>query len=553
VIQISGPGLKTETSTQSNGRFVFDKLPAGRYTITPFLPNWLVHRGASAVTVAVNGSDSVRADFYVARREQVTPTPTITPENTPTPSSTNTPTATETPSATNTPSPEQAVEEERRVSGARQPAAAAPPPPPRPLVTSLQGLRFAPGRSSPSMVQAVRTDRSLWLGVPFTTQIDGTLYAEVNCGPASVAMVLGAFGVKAAPAYLRDYVNYLSGTFSPDEGTSLYHLARVVREAGLEVRRLQGQGGYFRWNIPTLRQEIEEGRPVVTLVKYRALPGHESSTVDWDHYIVITGLSGGDFIYNDAAFATERGYGLLISPGDLERAWDYSTLPRHGMAVGLAGGVLPQLPPAPPGVRRPAGEQGEVEIVPPTAAMRDGWASDEPSDEQEGGEAADEAEFDPLTAFGTLSFSRLALEQPPEPDPSNEAGRPLHLPSAPPPVRQSVAPEIEASSLGELDEALLWEPELVPAETRSTAARYGLEPSDPFLWLLLLISVAVVRLTRGRLVASAQPRRASPAHGSFLRPMTGRRAGQLRVVRRAGLRQPEPLRDPPTGPGLGLE
>src|SRR5205823_13649913 len=80
------------------------------------------------------------------------------------------------------------------------------------------------------------------------------------------------------------------------------------------------------------------GHPVVTLVKYRGLPAHAGSMSDFDHYIVIAGLAGNDFIYNDAAYLGDRGYGLLISPGDLERAWDYSSIPRHGMAVSFKGG-----------------------------------------------------------------------------------------------------------------------------------------------------------------------------------------------------------------------
>ena len=42
---------------------------------------------------------------------------------------------------------------------------------------------------------------------------------------------------------------------------------------------------------------------------------------DFDHYIVLTGLAGDDFVYNDAAYSTEYGYNLLISPAQLERAW----------------------------------------------------------------------------------------------------------------------------------------------------------------------------------------------------------------------------------------
>ena len=175
--------------------------------------------------------------------------------------------------------------------------------------------------------------------MPFITQLDGTLYSGVNCGPASTAMVLAAFGIRSAPANVRDYVNYISGSYGSEQGTSLDALGRVLREAGLETARLYNGGVYQRWSTDLLREEVLAGHPVITLVKYRALPGHTASLSDWDHYIVISGLAGNDFVYNDAAYSSAAGYGLLISPDDLQRAWDYSSVPRHGMAVSYAGRV----------------------------------------------------------------------------------------------------------------------------------------------------------------------------------------------------------------------
>ena len=73
---------------------------------------------------------------------------------------------------------------------------------------------------------------SLLLGVPFHTQIDGTPYSLVNCGPASLSMVLTAFGLDADPAAIRDYLNYLVGNYDTEEGTSLYTLARIAARPG---------------------------------------------------------------------------------------------------------------------------------------------------------------------------------------------------------------------------------------------------------------------------------------------------------------------------------
>ena len=177
---------------------------------------------------------------------------------------------------------------------------------------------------------------SLWMGVPFRTQIDGSEYAYVNCGPASLSMALAAFGVQIDPPMVRGYVNLLSGDYSPDNGTSLHHLAAVAREAGLNTFGVNNT-----WTIDAIREHVLAGHPVITLVKYRSLPGHGSSLAEFDHYVVITGLSGDDLIYNDAAFASEYGFNLLISPSDLERAWSYSSIPRHAVAIGLTDSMRP--------------------------------------------------------------------------------------------------------------------------------------------------------------------------------------------------------------------
>lgn len=107
-------------------------------------------------------------------------------------------------------------------------------------------------------------------------------------------------------------------------------------------------GGYRNWSTDAVRWHVQQGHPVITLVKYRNLPGHTSSVSEFDHYIVISGLTPNGFIYNDAAFATTLGYGLEISDVELEYAWDNSSIPHHALALGLdpSSGALsfPELP-----------------------------------------------------------------------------------------------------------------------------------------------------------------------------------------------------------------
>jgi hypothetical protein len=179
-------------------------------------------------------------------------------------------------------------------------------------------------------------DGLIWLGVPFRSQIDGGDFQYVNCGPASLTMVLAGFGLEVGPSQVRDYLNNLIDNFDTDLGTSLDVLARIAQQAGLTPMDLYSdQGGYRNWSTDAVRWHVQQGHPVITLVKYRNLPGHTSSHSTFDHYIVITGLTPNGFIYNDAAFATTLGYGLEISDVELEYAWNNSSIPHYAVALGL--------------------------------------------------------------------------------------------------------------------------------------------------------------------------------------------------------------------------
>ncbi len=201
-------------------------------------------------------------------------------------------------------------------------------------------LRFALGRDPLAQVQKrVAGDGVVWLGVPFRTQIDGSEFQFVNCGPASLTMILAAFGLEVGPSQVRDYLNALVDNFDRQAGTSLDVLANIGRRAGLvPIDLYADRGGYRDWTIDAVRWHIEQGHPVMTLVKYRELPGHAQSPSDSDHYIVISGLMRGGFIYNDAAFATTLGYGLAITDEELQQAWEDSSIPHQAAAFALPGG-----------------------------------------------------------------------------------------------------------------------------------------------------------------------------------------------------------------------
>lgn len=243
--------------------------------------------------------------------------------------------------------------------------------PPRRLITSFEALRQTAGAGAASQLKSWATESSLVLGVPFRTQIDGTSFSLVNCGPASLAMVLVAFGLDVDPPSVRDYLNHLVGNFDTEQGTSLYVLARIAREAGLTT--FGTSAGLQGWTVEAVREQVRAGHPVITLTKYRFLPGHFGSVTDFDHYIVITGLAGEDFVYNDAAYSTEYGYNLLISPSQLERAWAASSVPRHAVAIGFGDSLKP-LPIVPRGLTAESlavtAPVDDVSAVAPAAPIR---------------------------------------------------------------------------------------------------------------------------------------------------------------------------------------
>jgi hypothetical protein len=189
----------------------------------------------------------------------------------------------------------------------------------------------------------------LWLGIPHRSQFDGTTYAQTNCGPTSLGMVLNAFGLAGYPSdALRGEVNRIMGNDDPNEGTSLPALAVVARRAGLYPVDLYSKDNiYRRWTIDDVRAHLKAGQPIITLVRYGDLPGNGWYAGDTNHYIVLAGVAGDNIIYNDAAYPPGTGRALVMSPDVLQRAWNQSVIPGHALAFALnpGGDGLLNLPP----------------------------------------------------------------------------------------------------------------------------------------------------------------------------------------------------------------
>lgn len=222
--------------------------------------------------------------------------PTVTPDVSPTLTSTATPTTTPTQTATPT---------------------RAPP------LTKVAGLQ-------PLKIEG--NDESLVLNVPLRSQYDSSPYQNANCGPASLAMVLEAYGLKVPTERIRALSNQLQGTYDFDQGIALDYLVAIGQQAGLHQEGLYDSAGHYRqWAISDVIREVRAGYPVITLVHYNSLPQHQHESSQSDHYVVIVGVTSQGFLINDPASVGKAGYRQLLTPPELMAAWNAAS--RHQQAA----------------------------------------------------------------------------------------------------------------------------------------------------------------------------------------------------------------------------
>jgi hypothetical protein len=198
-----------------------------------------------------------------------------------------------------------------------------------PTIDSMQVIEpsdvVSQGAAPPRIDAAAGASTSSFrLSVPFRTQKDGERFQGSNCGPAALAMVLEAFGMVYTNTELRWLTHTYQGTAGARGGTAIQHMARVGQDFGLNVIGPYDGQDFARWTIDDIRAELRAGRPVIPLVKYRLLPGHEESTVRFDHYIVIHGMDGDSFLYHDPAYE---------SPWEGAARWIDASQLRAAMAV----------------------------------------------------------------------------------------------------------------------------------------------------------------------------------------------------------------------------
>ena len=314
----------------------------------------------------------------------------------------------------------------------------------------------------------------LALDVPVRSQFDGTEYQAANCGPASLGMVLEAFGVEASTSGLRNLANRRQGTYDRDAGIALPYLADIAATAGVRAFGLSDGAAYHRWSVEEVRDQVRRGHPVITLVKLRELPDHAGTRSDTDHYVVVVGLDGERLLVNDPARAGELGFRRPLTPDQLERAWDASSIQRHAVAFAAPPGLVEVSFPAPgagagpgaavaaadPGSLPPTGAAMTLPQVPPPSVAQ---PPPQPVAPQPGGTGAAPQVLVVVTPVIYVKVNMPPLAQPaPPPEPTRSRWARIESPAmpasaaTPPPAVPSPALVLAASGTAPDDAELRW-------------------------------------------------------------------------------------------------
>ncbi|HLH72073.1 MAG TPA: C39 family peptidase, partial [Chloroflexota bacterium] len=123
----------------------------------------------------------------------------------------------------------------------------------------------------------------------------------------------------------------------PNDGTTWESLAYAANAMGVKTAAYKRGKQYLVWSFDDLARQFNAGHPVLLLVRYRTLPGHEQSDYWGDHYIVGLGFdTDGNLIYHDPATRDGSGAYRTISRARLLSAWTNTAIGyvRTAMALG---------------------------------------------------------------------------------------------------------------------------------------------------------------------------------------------------------------------------
>jgi hypothetical protein len=161
---------------------------------------------------------------------------------------------------------------------------------------------------------------ALRIPVPYRTQLDDTPWASANCGPTVLSMGLAYFGRAVNSGQVRRVVLDAQNVWGDDAGVYIWALAAAASRYGMRALDLYVDEVQHRWSTDDVRSHLQQGRPVILQVAYRALPSREAALYGGDHYIIVTGLVADGFLYHDPIDVDGVGYDRFMTTAELERA-----------------------------------------------------------------------------------------------------------------------------------------------------------------------------------------------------------------------------------------
>jgi hypothetical protein len=190
------------------------------------------------------------------------------------------------------------------------------------------------------------------LNVPYKSQNDPDAQVQNNdCGPACIAMILLSQGQSVATAD----VYAASGA----EGDRALTFAEVTAAAAHYSLPLRAQ---VNMSLQDVRNSIDQGTPLIALVKYQYLPDRQGQSTTGGHFVIVVGYDddAGEIVINDPYY-----WASLRSQGDhhhysydtWEQAWgrcNEDGNPNHSALIPRVARPVPPLPdyvptPPPPG------------------------------------------------------------------------------------------------------------------------------------------------------------------------------------------------------------
>jgi hypothetical protein len=187
------------------------------------------------------------------------------------------------------------------------------------------------------------------LNVPYKSQNDPDAQTENNdCGPACVAMILLTQGHSVATSEV-----YAASSVAQDRPLSFAEVTAAAAHFGLPLNARIGM------SLQDLRNYIDQGTPVIALVKYLYLPDRQGQSTTGGHFVLVVGYDddAGEILINDPyywASLRDQGDHHHYSYDTWEQAWgrcNEDGNPNHSALVpqpAQPAAPLPDYAPTPP-------------------------------------------------------------------------------------------------------------------------------------------------------------------------------------------------------------